>query len=113
MNSPFSSSSVFGDRLDSQSRKFNIDGLVKSPFAALRFTFVVAAYQQVRFTPQVLRALSRLGGRASYETIFRDFLRDHQYLPRISSVNQKILLPIAPKNRNSQKIAHNFIAEFA
>jgi hypothetical protein len=23
----------------------------------LRFTFVVAAYQQVRFTPQVLRAL--------------------------------------------------------
>ena len=34
-----------------------IDGFVKSPSAALRFTFVVAAYQQVRFTPQVLRAL--------------------------------------------------------
>jgi hypothetical protein len=33
------------------------DGFVKSPSAALRFTFVVAAYQQVRFTPQVLRAL--------------------------------------------------------
>jgi len=33
------------------------DGFVKSPSAALRFTFVVAAYLKVRFTPQVLRAL--------------------------------------------------------
>jgi hypothetical protein len=34
-----------------------VNGFVKSPSAALRFTFVVAAYQQVRFIPQVLRAL--------------------------------------------------------
>jgi hypothetical protein len=34
-----------------------IDGSVKSPSAALRFTFVVAAYLLVRLTPQVLRAL--------------------------------------------------------
>jgi hypothetical protein len=37
--------------------RLNSDGFVKSPSAALRFTFVVAAYLQVRFTPQVLRAL--------------------------------------------------------
>jgi hypothetical protein len=35
----------------------NIDGFVKSPSAALRFNFVVAAYLVVRFTPQFLRAL--------------------------------------------------------
>ena len=34
-----------------------IDDFLKSPSAALRFTLVVAAYQQVRLTPQVLRAL--------------------------------------------------------
>jgi hypothetical protein len=34
-----------------------IDGFVKSPSAALRFNFVVAAYVVVRFTPQFLRAL--------------------------------------------------------
>jgi hypothetical protein len=34
----------------------NIDGFVKSPSAALRFNFVVAAYLVVRFTPQFLRA---------------------------------------------------------
>jgi hypothetical protein len=33
------------------------DGFVKSPSAALRFNFVVAAYLQVRLTPQFLRAL--------------------------------------------------------
>ncbi|MCX5911989.1 MAG: hypothetical protein NTV04_08665, partial [Deltaproteobacteria bacterium] len=33
------------------------DGFVKSPSAALRFNFVVAAYLYVRFTPQFLRAL--------------------------------------------------------
>jgi hypothetical protein len=33
----------------------------------LRFNFVVAAYLFVRFTPQFLRALSRLGGRAFYK----------------------------------------------
>ena len=33
------------------------DGLVKSPSAALRFNFVVAAHLLVRFTPQFLRAL--------------------------------------------------------
>jgi hypothetical protein len=32
------------------------DGFVKSPSAALRFNFVVAAYLLVRFTPQFLRA---------------------------------------------------------
>jgi hypothetical protein len=32
------------------------DGFVKSPSAALRFNFVVAAYLYVRFTPQFLRA---------------------------------------------------------
>jgi hypothetical protein len=36
--------------------KATFDGFVKSPSAALRFTLVVAAYRQVRFTPQVLRA---------------------------------------------------------
>jgi hypothetical protein len=35
----------------------NIDGSVKSPSAALRFTFALAAYCQVCLTPQVLRAL--------------------------------------------------------
>ncbi|MCX5908115.1 MAG: hypothetical protein NTY64_13280 [Deltaproteobacteria bacterium] len=35
----------------------NYDGFVKSPSAALRFTFVAAAYPQVRLTPQVSRAL--------------------------------------------------------
>jgi len=34
-----------------------IYGFAKSPSAALRFTFVVAAYPTVRLTPQVLRAL--------------------------------------------------------
>jgi hypothetical protein len=34
-----------------------INGFVKSPSAALRFTFVVAAYHKVRLTPQALRAL--------------------------------------------------------
>jgi len=36
---------------------FGIDGLVKSPSAALRFNFVVLAHLQVRRTPQILRAL--------------------------------------------------------
>jgi len=35
----------------------NYDGFVKSPSAALRFTFVVAAYLVVRLSPQLLRAL--------------------------------------------------------
>jgi hypothetical protein len=34
-----------------------LDGLVKSPSAALRFNFVVAAHLYVRLTPQFLRAL--------------------------------------------------------
>jgi hypothetical protein len=34
-----------------------LDGLVKSPSAALRFNFVVAAHLEVRLTPQFLRAL--------------------------------------------------------
>jgi hypothetical protein len=33
------------------------DGFVKSPSAALRFNFIVAAHFLVRFTPQFLRAL--------------------------------------------------------
>jgi hypothetical protein len=35
----------------------NLDGCVKSPAAALRFNFVVAACLEARFTPQFLRAL--------------------------------------------------------
>jgi len=35
----------------------NHDGFVKSPSAALRFIFVVAAHLKVRLTSQVLRAL--------------------------------------------------------
>jgi hypothetical protein len=38
-------------------KSINFDGFVKSPSAALRFTFVVAAYRQVHFPPQLLRAL--------------------------------------------------------
>jgi hypothetical protein len=34
-----------------------VDGFVKSPSAALRCNFVVAAHQKVRLTPQFLRAL--------------------------------------------------------
>jgi hypothetical protein len=34
----------------------NDDGIVKSPSAALRFNFVVAAHLEVRLTPQFLRA---------------------------------------------------------
>jgi hypothetical protein len=34
-----------------------LDGFVKSPSAALRFNFVVAAHLLVRLTPQFLRAL--------------------------------------------------------
>ena len=37
--------------------KTTLYGCVKSPSAALRFTFIVAAYLNVRFTPQFLRAL--------------------------------------------------------
>jgi len=36
---------------------FLADGFVKSPSAALRFNFVVAAHLLERFTPQFLRAL--------------------------------------------------------
>ena len=50
-------------------RKRKFDGFVKSPSvllgAGLRFTFVVAAYLIVRFTPQVLRALHCRGERRS------------------------------------------------
>jgi hypothetical protein len=35
----------------------NIDGLVKSPSAALRFNFVAAAHLSVRLASQFLRAL--------------------------------------------------------
>jgi hypothetical protein len=35
----------------------------------LRFSFVVAAYLEVRLPPQFLRALSRQGGRGFYEVI--------------------------------------------
>jgi hypothetical protein len=35
----------------------NFDGFVKSPSAALRCNFVVAAHLSVRLTPQFLRAL--------------------------------------------------------
>jgi hypothetical protein len=35
----------------------NVNGLVKSPSAALRFNFVAAPHVQVRLTPQFLRAL--------------------------------------------------------
>jgi len=41
-----------------------IDGLVKSPSAALRCNFVVAAHLEVRLTPQFLRALHCRGERA-------------------------------------------------
>jgi hypothetical protein len=37
-------------------KTYQNDGFVKSPSAALRFNFVVAAYLYVRFTPQFLRA---------------------------------------------------------
>jgi hypothetical protein len=47
---------VKGKRLNAFLAKANSDGLVKSPSAALRFNFVVAAYMFVRFTPQFLRA---------------------------------------------------------
>jgi hypothetical protein len=55
------------------------DGSVKSPSAALPFTFVVAAFLCICFTPQFLRALSRLWR----ESFLRnhgsgDFLRDLQ-----------------------------------
>jgi hypothetical protein len=33
------------------------NGLAKSPSAALRFNFVIAAHPDVRLTPQFLRAL--------------------------------------------------------
>jgi len=39
-----------------QSMRGEADGLVKSPSAALRFNFVVAAHRNVRLTPQFLRA---------------------------------------------------------
>ncbi|MCX5907801.1 MAG: hypothetical protein NTY64_11610 [Deltaproteobacteria bacterium] len=56
-----------------------IDGFVKSPSAALRFTFIAAAYCQVPLTPQVLRAGSR-ETRESFlrNHLFGDFLRNHQ-----------------------------------
>jgi hypothetical protein len=55
------------------------DGSVKSPSAALPFTFIVAAYLRKGFTPQFLRALSRLW-RESFLRNHRsgDFLRDLQ-----------------------------------
>jgi hypothetical protein len=53
----------------------NLDGFVKSPSAALRFAFVVAAYQQVRLAPQVLRALHMELFTLPSQS---DFLRDHQ-----------------------------------
>jgi hypothetical protein len=43
--------------LDTPGWLWNFDGFVKSPSAALRFTFVVAAHLKVRFTSQILRAL--------------------------------------------------------
>jgi hypothetical protein len=46
-----------------------LDGFVKSPSAALRCNFVVAAHLLVRLTPQFLRAQSRLRRES--------FLRDH------------------------------------
>jgi hypothetical protein len=45
-----------------------VDGFVKSPAAGLRCNIFVAAHRYVRLTPQFLRAQSRLGGRAFYET---------------------------------------------
>jgi len=48
-----------------------MDGFVKSPSAALRFNFVVAAYLSVRFAPQFLRAWSRLWRES--------FLRNHRF----------------------------------
>jgi hypothetical protein len=53
----------------------NLDDFVKSPSAALRGNFVVAAHPVVRLTPQFLRALHlELFTKSS----FTDFLRDHQ-----------------------------------
>jgi hypothetical protein len=37
-------------------RSILFDGLVKSPSAALRFNFIVAAHLYVRLSPQFLRA---------------------------------------------------------
>jgi len=48
---------VKGKRSNAFLAKANSDGLVKSPSAAFRCNFVVAAHLSVRLTPQFLRAL--------------------------------------------------------
>ena len=68
---------------------------VKSPSAALRFNFVVAAYWFVRFTPQFLRAL--------HMELFTKSLVLVSYLPRKKRLSiQSILdmfLDMFPKMR--------------
>jgi hypothetical protein len=61
----------------------SIDGFVKSPSAALHFTFVVATYLKVRLSPQLLCALHlELFTKPS----FCDLLRDRQYLVLIKQI---------------------------
>jgi hypothetical protein len=58
---------------------FKVDGFVKSPSAALRFNFVVAAYVQSTLHSSVF---ARLASGAFYETIvlltFYDFIKVKQ-----------------------------------
>ncbi|MCX5906839.1 MAG: hypothetical protein NTY64_06550 [Deltaproteobacteria bacterium] len=67
-----------GGRLERRDIGYNFDGFVKSPSAALRFTFVAAAYHPS--TPQVLRAGSRETRESFLRShLFGDFLRDHNF----------------------------------
>jgi hypothetical protein len=61
---------------------FKGDGFVKSPSAALRFTFVVAAYLIVRLTPQSRSERDCAPCIWSFLLCHRnfDFLRNHQRL---------------------------------
>ncbi|MCX5909609.1 MAG: hypothetical protein NTY64_21165 [Deltaproteobacteria bacterium] len=55
------------------------DGVVKSPSAALRFTFVATAYHPSTLPYDVLRAGSRETRESFLRShLFGDFLRDHQ-----------------------------------
>ena len=88
-------------------RKRKFDGFVKSPSAALRFTFVVAAYLIVRFTPQVLRALHGRGERrspAQGRPAGRPYNRNQHYLEAGSLPNWAQILATFPDSL-SQNLA--------
>ncbi|MCX5906162.1 MAG: hypothetical protein NTY64_02985 [Deltaproteobacteria bacterium] len=58
----------------------NIDGFVKSPSAALRFTFVAAAYPpSMPYSGGFARRVPRKRESFLRSHLFGDFLRDHQY----------------------------------